>query len=530
MGMLRFHAAPAGVALVTMLALGGCGSNTFLPSYGPLSIDVRTHSTEPDALPYASVRLSPEVVDILATIQPRLGTIFADRRPPPTIRFGVGDVVTVTIFEAASGGLFIPLEAGVRPGNFITLPNQRVDNRGNISVPYAGSIRAAGRTPTEVQNAIVAALKDRAIEPQSVVTLVDQQTSLISVLGEVNRPARFPANAEGEHVLDAITRAGGPKSDGFDTWVMLERGGRRAIAPFGALVYEPSNNIYVHPNDTIYVYREPQTFVAFGAFSGASGAGAAQSLYKFEAWRLSLAEAVAKAGGLSDGTADPASVFLYRGESREVAELFGVDCTPFPGPIIPVIYMANFHDPTGYFLATKMQMRNKDVLYISNAGSVETAKLMTYFRLVVATVNDPMLAATNGLNLANLIKGTSSATVIQTSPPIITTAPTPSDIRLKRNIVLLDRLPNGIGLYRYRYIWSDQVYVGVMAQEVAAIVPDAVVHGADGFLRVNYARLGVRLLTWDEWVAKSRAEAIAGGTSIPLVAPRATSPDQVSAE
>ena len=271
MGMLRFHAAPAGVALVTILALGGCGSNTFLPSYGPLSIDVRTHSTEPDALPYASVRMSPEVVDILATIEPRLGTIFADRRPPPTIRFGVGDVVAVTIFEAASGGLFIPLEAGVRPGNFITLPNQRVDNRGNISVPYAGSIRAAGRTPTEVQNAIVAALKDRAIEPQSVVTLVDQQTSLISVLGEVNRPARFAANAEGEHVLDVITRAGGPKSDGFDTWVMLERGGRRAIAPFGALVYEPSNNIYVHPNDTIYVYREPQTFIAFGAFSGTGG-------------------------------------------------------------------------------------------------------------------------------------------------------------------------------------------------------------------------------------------------------------------
>ena len=507
-GMLRFCAAPAGVALVTILALGGC-NNTFLPSYGPLSIDVRTHSTEPDALPYVTVRLTPEVVDILATNEPRLGTIFADRRPPPAIRFGVGDVVAVTIFEAAAGGLFIPLEAGVRPGNFITLPNQRVDNRGNITVPYAGSIRAAGRTPTEVQDAIVAALKNRAIEPQSVVSLADQRTSLISVLGEVNTPARFPANAEGEHVLDAITRAGGPKSDGFDTWVMLERGGRRATAPFGALVYEPSNNIYVHPNDTIYVYREPQTFVAFGAFAGSGTA--AQGLYKFDAWRLSLAEAVAKAGGLSDGTADPASVFLYRGESREVAELFGVDCTPFPGPIIPVIYMVNFHDPTGYFLATKMQMRNKDVLYISNAGSVETAKLMTYFRLVVATANDPILAATNGLNLANLIKGASSATVIQTSPPIITTAPTPSDIRLKRDIVLLARLTNGIGLYRYRYIWSDQVYVGVMAQEVAQIVPDAVAYGADGFLRVNYARLGMRLLTWDEWVAKSRAGSDRGG-------------------
>lgn len=76
-----------------------------------------------------------------------------------------------------------------------------------------------------------------------------------------------------------------------------------------------------------------------------------------------------------------------------------------------------------------------------------------------------------------------------------------SDIRLKRDIVRLARLDNGIDLYRYRYLWSDQLYVGVMAQEVAAIMPDAVMRGADGYLRVDYARLGLRMQTWDEWVA-----------------------------
>ena len=176
MSCKRTAAASAG--LVAMLALAGCGGlETFLPSYGPRSIDVRTHSTEPDALPYASVRLTPEVVDILATANARLANIFVDQRPPPALRFGVGDVVSVSIFEAAAGGLFIPLEAGVRPGNFITLPNQRVDNRGNISVPYAGPIRAAGRTPSEVQQEIVDALKNRAIEPQAVVALFEQRTS-----------------------------------------------------------------------------------------------------------------------------------------------------------------------------------------------------------------------------------------------------------------------------------------------------------------------------------------------------------------
>jgi hypothetical protein len=74
-----------------------------------------------------------------------------------------------------------------------------------------------------------------------------------------------------------------------------------------------------------------------------------------------------------------------------------------------------------------------------------------------------------------------------------------SDVRLKRDIVRLGHLANGIQLYRYRYAWNDQVYVGAMAQEVREIIPQAVMQGADGFLRVDYARLGLRLMTWDEW-------------------------------
>ena len=172
----------------------------------------------------------------------------------------------MTIFEASSGGLFIPAEGSVRPGNFITIPAQAVDVNGNISIPYAGAIRARGRTQVEVQQAIVDALKDRAIEPQAVVSVVEQRTSLITVVGDVARSSRIPAQLTPERILDAITRAGGPAGPGPDIWVMLERDGRRGMAPFGALVYEPANNIYVHPNDTIYLYREPQTFLAFGAF------------------------------------------------------------------------------------------------------------------------------------------------------------------------------------------------------------------------------------------------------------------------
>jgi len=88
-----------------------------------------------------------------------------------------------------------------------------------------------------------------------------------------------------------------------------------------------------------------------------------------------------------------------------------------------------------------------------------------------------------------------------------------SDIRLKRDIIELARIDNDIGLYRYRYNWSDQYYVGVMAQEVADIIPDAVVRGPDGYLRVDYGRLGLHLMTWDEWLAVSRHEGTSKNTA-----------------
>ena len=396
---------------------GGCA---LMPVSGPESWDVWAGQHDPKNLPYAFVRVTPKVANVLAKTAPRLVAEFQDRSRPRDVRFGIGDIVSVTIFEASSGGLFIPAEAGVRPGNFITIPSQAVDVNGNISIPFAGAIRARGRTQVEIQQAIVDALKDRAIEPQAVVSIVDQRTSLISLLGDVGRPSRIPAQLTPERILDAITRAGGPAGPGPDEWVMLERDGRRALSPFGALIYEPANNIYVHPNDTIYLYREPQTFLAFGALG-------TQQQIPFGTWRITLAEAVGKAGGLRDDAADPASVFLYRGETREVAEAMGVDCSKFQGPVIPVIYNINFRNPGSYFLATTFEMRNKDVIQVSNSVSVEATKFLTYVRTVNATINDPVNYAINVYTLKNLLKGTSTATtaVFTGATPIVTPAPAP---------------------------------------------------------------------------------------------------------
>jgi len=76
-----------------------------------------------------------------------------------------------------------------------------------------------------------------------------------------------------------------------------------------------------------------------------------------------------------------------------------------------------------------------------------------------------------------------------------------SDIALKHDVVLLGMLDNGLGFYRFAYNGSDKRYVGVIAQEVETVMPDAVTHGADGYLRVRYEKLGVTFQTYDRWRA-----------------------------
>src|SRR5882724_8930631 len=136
--LVRYRSFARSFTVAASMLLAGCA---LMPASGPQSFDV-VPTNFPESRPYAFVPLTRVVAERLSQYKPRLSNAFTDRRPPTDFKFGIGDIVSVTIFEAAAGGLFIPAEASVRPGNFITLPNQAVDNRGNISVPYAGVIRA----------------------------------------------------------------------------------------------------------------------------------------------------------------------------------------------------------------------------------------------------------------------------------------------------------------------------------------------------------------------------------------------------
>jgi polysaccharide biosynthesis/export protein len=364
------------------LAVAGCN---FLPSSGPYGVQYKTdaESQSTEALPYELIKVTPEILSHIASRNaPSLSGTFTDRRPAREIRLGVGDTVNITIFEAAAGGLFIPEQAGTRPGNFVALPPQAVDKSGNLTVPYAGVIRAAGRSIPDVQADIVQRLRNRAIEPQVVLSVQEQRSAQVSVLGDVNVAVRFAANPAGDKVLDAIARAGGPRSQGYETFVTLQRGKKQATVGFNSLVKNPQNNIYVQPGDIIYVYREASAFIALGA-SGESGR------FNFDAENITLTDAIGRAGGLLDERADPSQVYLYRLENRKSVENMGIDLTRWENAkYIPVIYMVNLREPSGFFTAGKIAMRDRDVVFVGNAPAVDLVKALQVIRIGVATVRE----------------------------------------------------------------------------------------------------------------------------------------------
>lgn len=82
-----------------------------------------------------------------------------------------------------------------------------------------------------------------------------------------------------------------------------------------------------------------------------------------------------------------------------------------------------------------------------------------------------------------------------------------SDSRLKRQIHRLAILANGLQIYSFKYLWSDKTYVGVMAQDLLKnpLWRGAVVKGSDGYYAVDYARLGLKMTSLDEWQSRGVA-------------------------
>lgn len=355
------------------LLVAGCDG---LPGSGPSASEI-TKASRPS--PAGETRFALVDVDARITgIMERwsatsLQGTFGQQRAVATRAIGVGDFVQVVIWEAAAGGLFsAPVTDRVGAGSrTASIPEQAVGPDGAITVPYAGRVRVAGRTPDEVEGEIVRALTGKAIEPQALVTVTKNVANTVTVVGEVTSGARVPLTARGDRLLDVIATAGGTRAPAHETFITLVRDGRSVRIPMQAILTDPTENVFMRPGDVVSVAREPQTFTA----AGATGANA---VIPFDAIGISLDQAIGRAGGLNDNRADPAGVFVIRYERPQDYDQLGLT-RPQPGTAsqIPVIYRVNMRDPNGFFMARRFPVRNKDIVFVSNASLMDLQKVMT---------------------------------------------------------------------------------------------------------------------------------------------------------
>ena len=140
----------------------------------------------------------------------------------------------------------------------------------------------------------------------------------MSVLGDVNAPGVLALNSVGERLLALVARAGGPKFQAIESYVTLQRNGKQVRSLLSRIVHDPRENIFIRPNDVIFINDEAPTFTALRAFN--QNIFGFNSEIPFDVETLTLSQAIGKAGGLSDVQSDPGEIYLYRFEERRFLE------------------------------------------------------------------------------------------------------------------------------------------------------------------------------------------------------------------
>lgn len=343
-------------------SLGACST---LPVSGPTGSEIRKAAIlRTGQFPFtlvevdnaATVPLAPSVpLPTLTTFPPR-----------PTDLLGPGDVLNISIYEAGValfGNSALRSAAGATGGVTDTsstaerLPSVRIDDYGYIKVPFVGRIKAAGHTAAELQAIIQNGLRGMSQDPQVLVSIDQSITNSIILAGEVARPGRLVLATNRESLVDAIALAGGYRGNAKDAVARVQRDGEAFEVRLSDLLDMPQEDLQVAPGDRITVISRPQSFSVLGAPNKSDEV-------VFPRARLTLAEAVALAGGANPNAGDAAAVFVFR-------------YAPQPsGAELPTVYHLNMMRAGAYLLSQRFRMRDGDVLYIGNAKANQPSKFI----------------------------------------------------------------------------------------------------------------------------------------------------------
>lgn len=374
-------------SLVTLIS--GCGNLLgSLSSAGPSKEQISTLTN----LEVSDIASSVRVIDVTDSVAKQVKAsqrraLFSEslaQTQSPGLFVGAGDVLEVSVWEAPPASLFGTAVADIRGGassaRLTTLPEQMVNSAGTINVPFAGAVPAAGLLPQDIEADITQRLKGKANQPQVLVRVTRNAASNVTVVGEVAQSLRMPLTAKGERLLDALAASGGVRQPVGKMSLQITRGTSLQVLPLDLIIQDPRQNIVLQAGDVVTALHQPLSFTVLGA------TGKNEEL-NFETQGITLAQALARAGGLQDGRADAKGVFIFRFEDPVALGIKTQSVAQStPDGKIPVVYRVDLKDPGTFFVAQDFPIRNKDVMYVSNSSAAELQKFLNIIGSIVGPV------------------------------------------------------------------------------------------------------------------------------------------------
>lgn len=383
------------MALVSV-SVSGCqsvtnGLSNWQPNAGPTRSQV-TMGTMTQVADNTVVPTGLTIIDIDANTVNRANQISHIQRFSDVYRsisvnqqvIQAGDVLNIALYEAPPAmllGTSGSLTGGTSSAE-VKLPDQMVDSRGQISIPFLGKLTVAGKNPQQVQDMIVNGLKRKANQPSAIVSIGKNNSANVTVVGEVSNSVRMPLTGKGERVLDAIAAAGGTKYPSSRVTVQVNRGMQSVEMPMESLLNDARQNVVLQPGDVVSVNYQSKSFTVLGAT-------VKNDEVNFESNGISLMQALARSGGLNDNRADARGVFIFRYETPRMLtydQLANVPPAIKQTGRIPVVYRLNLKDPMSYIVAQNFPIHNNDVVYVSNAPATEFAKFLSMISQTVFSI------------------------------------------------------------------------------------------------------------------------------------------------
>jgi len=291
--------------------------------------------------------------------------------PVEPYTLGKSDVLQITVWDHPELAAAIGAQPQSNSRPYDPVQGFVIDSSGSVQLPYAGSVHVAGLSLDEAQRRISVALSKAYVKPQVTVRVASFRSKQVYVDGELRTPGVIPINDTPMTLYEAVNRAGGFSVNADQSRIVLVRNGLSYPLNLSRMLEKGLNpaSVLLRDGDLLRVASRDE----YGVFVMGE-VNKPVTAIPMKTGRLTLSEAISQAGSLNNATADAAQLYVVRGATGNV----------------PQVYHLDAQSPVAMVLANQFELHPKDVVYVDGNGLVRFSRVLS---LLLPAINAGLTAA-----------------------------------------------------------------------------------------------------------------------------------------